>query len=298
MSEEARGRLLATVEGVGNREAVRRLAARTTHRVRLLALDRFVHGFVDLDDPLWLEYEYEILYGALVRALWPEAQTVRCFFIGGGAYTFQRRLLHLYGDDVRVVTAEIDPAVTRVARAHLALADDARHRVVHDDARAVLRGLPEAERFELVFGDAFHDLAVPWHLTTEDFAREVRGRLAPEGVYLLNLIDVFASGRFLGAMVTTLERAFPHVRVLSMGPRDDHAQTTFLVVASEAPLEWGALQDDDGRPLDVVAYDEADRAAVAVRAQRAVLTDDFAPVENLLAPVVRLRAGGGLRARR
>lgn len=300
MTAEQFDRLLQSVQELGNREAVRRLRERVGHRVKLLSLDRFVHGFVDLDDPLWLEYEYEILYGALVRELWTAytgGRPTRCFFIGGGAYTFQRRLLHLYERlGLRIVTAEIDPAVTAVAREHLGLAADARHRIVHDDARTVLRG--ETERYDFVFGDAFHDLGVPWHLTTVEFAREVRARMTERGVYLVNLIDVFASGRFLGAFLCTLEEVFDHVCVVSMGPRDDHAQETFLVLASGAPISWGTLTDDEGRALDAVVYGAADLEAVRRRAGRRVLTDDHAPVENLLAPVVRLRAGGGLRARR
>jgi spermidine synthase len=293
---------MASVQELGNREAVRALRERVGHRVKLLSLDRFVHGFVDLDDPLWLEYEYEILYGALVRELWSAdagGRPTRCFFIGGGAYTFQRRLLHLYGDAVEVVTSEIDPAVTDAAREHMGLADDRRHRIEHDDARTVLRGEDsDDDGYGFVFGDAFHDLGVPWHLTTIEFAREVKARMAPRGVYLVNMIDAFASGRFLGAFVCTLEQVFAHVRVVAMGPRDDHAQTTFLLLASDAPIQWRTLQDDEGRALNAVEYAGSDLDAVRKRAGRRVLTDDRAPVENLLAPVVRMRAGGGLRARR
>jgi len=260
---------------------------------------------VDLDHPVWLEYEYEVLQGALVRALWPDRKPTRCFFIGGGAYTFQRRLLALYGPGVEIVTAEIDSAVTRVAREHLGLKDDPRHEIVHADARRSLRppsGLSDIPMFDLVFGDAFHDLGVPWHLTTVEFARLVDSRLADApgapGVYIVNMIDVFASGRFLGAFVATLGQVFEHVRVLSMGPRDDHAQETFLLVASHAPVRWDALTDDTGRPLDVVEYGPADLETLRQRSGDLVLTDDHAPVESLLAPVVRMRASGELRGRR
>jgi len=306
MSAEQKQRLVDGVQELGNREAARELADRAAHRMRLLSLDRFVHGFVDLDDPLWLEYEYEILQGALIRALWPQKQPpgkeVRCFFIGGGAYTFQRRLLRLYGDGVRIVTAEIDPAVTRVAREHLGLEDDARHEIVHDDARTALRSAPDdaegdGPAYDIVFGDAFHDLGVPWHLTTREFAQLVEAR-SSKGFYLVNMIDVFASGRFLGAFLTTLESVFEHVRVISMGPRDDHAQETFLLLASQRPLAWGALSDDTGRALDVVEYDARDLEVLRRRAGHLVLTDDHAPIESLLAPVVRMRASGGLRGRR
>ncbi len=293
MTERQRDRLVESVQEIGNREAMRKLYERTKHRMRVLSLDRFGHGFVDLDDPLWLEYEYEILYGGLVRALWPQREEmVRCFFIGGGAYTLQRRLATLHRNTA-LWTAEIDPAVTRVAREHLGYAK-AFHTVAAWDARSVLRtwNLPP---FDFVFGDAFHDLGVPWHLTTLECARDVKKSLTPGGVYLVNMIDVFRSGRFLGAMLCTLEAVFEHVDVLSMGKREDHAQETFMLVASDAKLDWGRLVDDDGLPLELVHYGAEDLATLRRRAGDLVLTDDYAPVENLLAPVVRMRGGASER---
>jgi spermidine synthase/MFS family permease len=294
MTAAQRDRLEQSIQEIGNRQAARELHARTQRRMRILSLDRFGHGFVDLDDPLWLEYEYEILTGALIRALWPAGGARRCFFIGGGAYTFQRRLSALYPGRAQIVSAEIDPAVTETAVSELGLAITASHRILHDDARTVLRTFDVGgASFDFAFGDAFHDLAVPWHLTTVEFARAVKRRLAEDGVYLVNVIDMFASGRFLGAFVGTLESTFGHVRVLSMGPREDHTQETFLVVASDRALAWGALVDDEGLPLDVVEYDASDLEVVRARAGHIVLRDAHAPVESLLAPVVRLRRAGG-----
>ncbi len=299
MSEAQAKTLLEGTLEPGSRLAMEQLVERAKHRVRLLSLDRFVHGFVDLDDPRWLEYEYEILQAALLRELWPDEGDVAAYFIGGGTYTFQRRLLDLRGERVRLRTAEIDPRVTAVAREHLALpAAGARHVLAHRDARTDLRSLPAGTRHRFVFGDAFHDLGVPWHLTTKEFAQEVFARLTDDGVYVVNMIDVFRSGRFLGAFVNTLQQVFPHVRVLGMGPRDDDRQQTFLLVASKQPLTWGALVDDRGVALTTIEYDAADLEAVKARADGRVLTDDHAPVEALLAPVVRLRAAGGARTTR
>ena len=297
MSDEQGHALQAATLEPGNREAMRTLQVRTHHRVRLLSLDRFVHGFIDIDDPLWLEYEYEILQAALIRDLWPAEGAVRCFFIGGGSYTFQRRLAALHGARAVITTAEIDPAVTRAAVRHLGLEETATQVSMAGDARTLLRTRAAADRYAFVFGDAFHDLGVPWHLTTVEFAREVQARLAPGGIYMINMIDVFRSGLFLGAFVATLEEVFAHVRVVGMGPRDDDVQQTFLLLASEDPLSWGGLHDDADLPLQVVTYDASDLAAVRERAGRRILTDDDAPVESLLAPVVRLRASGGPRRR-
>ncbi len=271
------------------------LRERSKHDVRLMSLDRLVHGFVDLQDPMYLEYDYERITAAVVDRLWPEQGGARrAYFIGGGTYTFQRRVLARRGADVALVSSELDPAVTRAAREHLGLGEDDRHTIVHGDARTFLRRYDGAP-FDFVFGDAFHDVAVPWHLTTVECARSVKRVLATDGVYIANVVDVFDAGQFLGAFLCTLEAVFDNVTLISNAPRVDARQETFLFVASDAVLDLASLVDAKGRALPVTRYEAADLAWLRERAAGLVLTDDYAPVEDLLAPVVRMRGTRGER---
>lgn len=283
----------ALVEHVGDprdQAAVARLALRTHHVVRQLGLDKLTHGFADLSDPTWLGYDYEIVAAAVWRQVAP-ARGQRAFFVGGGPYTFQRRVLAL-DPEAQLVTSEIDPAVTDTARSHLALPDSPRHVILHQDARLALPARPADERYDVVFGDAFNDFSVPFHLTTQEFARSVRARLAPGGAYLVNVVDAFRHGAFLAAMHRTLGATFPHVHVLSLGPRHDEQRETFLLVASQAPLSLERLVDDLERPLPIVRYSPAELEALHARTQAPLLTDALAPVDVLLAPLAR-DAGSG-----
>lgn len=272
--------------------AVARLALRTHHVVRQLGLDKLTHGFADLSDPTWLGYDYEIVAAAVWREVAP-ARGQRAFFVGGGPYTFQRRVLAL-DPEAQLVTSEIDPAVTDTARTHLGLPDSPRHVILHQDARLALPARPADERYDVVFGDAFNDFSVPFHLTTLEFARSVRARLAPGGAYLVNVVDAWRHGAFLAAMHRTLSEAFPHVHVLSLGPRHDHQRETFLLVASTADHPLERLVDDLERPLPIIRYSPAELAALHARTQAPLLTDALAPVDVLLAPLAR-DAGSGAR---
>ena len=265
-------------------------------RTRSLVLDGLVHGLVDLDDPTWLGYGYENVYAALTERLVPKDRVARALFIGGGTYTFPTWLL-ARRPNASADVAEIDPAVTEACRRVLALTERPGLSIFHADARTFVRDLPtNAPAYDLIYGDAFNDVSIPFHLTTLEFTRAVASHLGPDGAYLINVIDSRASGAFVGALVTTLRRAFENVAVLSP---DQEARTrdTFIVVASRHPIDLEGLARRDGlAPADaplipVYRFSEAELEVFAERAGHLVLTDAFAPVEALLAPTVRRSTG-------
>ena len=112
--------------------------------------------------------------------------------------------------------------------------------------------------------------------------------MSPDGVFLANVIDIYQSGLFLGAMINTLEKSFPHVYVLSTvfgGPSDDDYRDTFVVVGSGRPLK---LDDLDFDVYKGSLIEQHNLATLRRRSNNLVLTDDFAPVDNLLAPVIAM----------
>jgi spermidine synthase/MFS family permease len=279
------GALIEHVDDGRDQAAVAALAKRTHHTVRQLALDKLTHGFADLSDPRWVGYDYELVAASVWQRVAP-AVGQHAFFVGGGPYTFQRRLLAL-DKDASLVTSEIDPEVTRTAFEDLGLSRDERHRVIHQDARLALPGFDRGSgpRYHVVFGDAFNDFSVPFHLTTQEFARDVKARLLPGGAYLVNVVDSFRHGAFLSAMRRTLASVFTHVEVLSLAPREDDERETFLLVASDEIVDLENLTDDFGRVLPMTRYPAAELDALAARTNAPLLTDAYAPVEALLAPL-------------
>lgn len=257
--------------------------------VRVLCLDYLIHGYVDVNDPGRLRYGYEKVYRDVALCCARGKRTVSAFFIGGGSYTFPRWVLHQW-PDAKVDVAEIDPLVQEANRLALGLKKDTPVRTFIGDARNVVDDLPAEARYDFFFGDAFNDLSVPWHLTTVEFARKVKSRLRPDGAYLLNVIDNFADGLFLAACRRTLARVFPYVYVFCTEKAGvSLRRDTFVVVASRKPLKA-----DDRRPGHSGDFAGSVLTAENIRCldrkrKGLILTDDFAPVENLLAPVVQRR---------
>jgi spermidine synthase len=257
--------------------------------VRKLVLDHLVHGYVDMANPGHLEYDYEKVYADVAKRYAEGKPTVSAFFLGGGSFTFQRWTQHIW-PDAHVEVAEIDPMVVEANHEALGLSRDTSIQIHIGDARNVVDSLPVDAKFDFFFGDAFNDFSVPWHLTTLEFNRKIAAHLTPDGAYLMNVIDDYRSGQFLGACYVTLRKVFPYVYIFCTertGVND--RRDTFVVAASQQPIDITDWLPDHFTDFEGSVLTPKDLNDLEKKCGGRVLTDELAPVENLLAPVVRTR---------
>lgn len=241
--------------------------------VRVLQLDRLVHSYTFPDHPTRLIYGYEKFLAAVTAQIAETNERFRSLHIGGGGYTFPRYLEASYaGSEIDVI--EIDPGVTRTAHDLLGLRADSRIQSYNEDARVFL-GRPVTRRYHLIVGDAFNDLAVPYHLTTKEFNERLRAWLAGDGLYLVNLVDR-PNGEFARAFAHTLRQTFPHVYVRPhYGTLPGTQRTVSILVASARPVDL-----PDVVPLDQFFADDSFNTGEVV-----TLTDEFAPVDQMVSPL-------------
>jgi spermidine synthase len=260
--------------------------------MRVLVLDRLVHSYTSLDDPKQLVYGYEQVYAEATAYQAQHHRPLSALFIGGGGYTFPRYMEASYPDSLLHVI-EIDPGVTRVAYSLLGLSRDSRVVTYNEDARMFMAGEPQ-RKYDLVMGDAFNDYSVPYHLTTREFNERVRAWLADDGLYMVNLIDG-PRRDFLRAYVYTLQQTFGHVYVIpAVRSWETSPRVTFVLIGTETPLdlpEFAAIDAGDGEPsLWHQVLSPADVQALLAEGRTVTLTDHYAPVDQMLAPVVRQEA--------
>lgn len=205
------------------------------------------------------------------------------YFVGGGGYTLPRSWQRTY-PAARLVVAEIDPQVTAAAVEHLWFAPDVGNvEVIHGDARVALQAQSKMEQYDVVFGDAFHDISVPAHLVTDEFAEEVAARLRPGGLFVSNIVDKAPIPMFVFAFVRTLERHFEAVEIwLEEGVAIDDPRVTYIVIASDAPSPSGTIQARHGIERSWVRWPREHLREQLDTYDAPILTDTFAPVERLL----------------
>ena len=257
--------------------------------LRQMTLDKLIHSKVDLRDPSQVLYPYEQIYTVVINKRFPAPQPLRALVIGGGGYAGPH-YLEVTRPGSHIVVAEIDPAVTEAAHAAFGLPRDTKIEIHNVDARALVTDLAASKdaKFDCIFGDSFNDFTVPHHLISAEFTGMVAGLLQDDGLYMLNMIDIFNSGAFLSAMVETCRSVFPQVAVLNTGKSPD-SRDTFVLVCAKRPI---VLEDVPMRLMTQfgvgsMLLPEASLQGLLARHGGRRLTDDYAPVENLLAPVVR-----------
>ena len=232
-------------------------------RGRLLRLDTLRHSYVDLGDPTHLEFRYTQVFADVIDATAPEG-ALDVLHVGGGGFTMPRYLAATR-PGTRNVVLEIDRRLVDLDRRRLGLDDVPDVDVRVGDGRILIGDVPDASQ-DVVIGDAFGGLAVPWHLTTVEAGREVARVLRPGGVYVVNVID-YPPTRFAKAQTATLLEVFDSVSVLAPPSALDGVDgDNFVLVASRRSLRLD-------EPVDAREWS----------AGAPVLTDDHAPVDQWLA---------------
>lgn len=253
---------------------------------RVMALDHLAHGVNDQQDPAVLLSPYVQGVDEIVRKRFPE-DDLEAFFVGGGAYTLPRAWQKTFSKGSFVV-AELDPEVTKIAKEQLWFDQGKGMKTVHGDARQILQSFPEAKKFDVIFGDAFHDISIPSHLVSDEFHKLVKNKLRSDGLYVVNVVDSFRKPTFLLSLVKTLEQRFQSVELwldFQSVPAFD-ARVTWIVIATEKPTPSGTFTSDYG------LYREWARAPVKrmkeiIGSENIItLTDDYAPVDRLLSQVL------------
>jgi spermidine synthase len=250
-----------------------------------LVLDGLRHAYVDRDDPRHLEFRYIRWFAdAAAPVLEASDGDVDVLHVGGGGFSFPRFLAATY-ERSRHVILELDPEVLTVAQEELAFSPSESLRVVVGDARLSLREQP-SDHFDLVVGDAFGGRSVPWHLTTRELLAEIDRVLRPDGIYVMNVIDR-APLRFARAELATLRSLFPHVGVIAEPAAfTGSGGGNIILIGSRRSLDATDLMEriarrtsGDAAATRVVVDPQEVEAWIA---GAPVLTDDFAPVDQLL----------------
>ena len=262
-----------------------------------LVLDHLVHSYTDLNDPLYLEYEYIRIYEEVMRWQARKRGSIKALFLGGGGYTFPRFIEAKY-PKAKIDVVEIDPEITRVVQDYLGVSKDSKIRSFNEDGRWFVMNCKEQGSYDFIIGDAFNDLSIPYHLTTKEFAMQLKRLLKPDGLLLANVIDSFKKGAFMPSYIRTLEEVFGkgNIHLLTLSSDYEHIGiSTNVVLASPQRLDMDdfvrAVEGEEGKEMTAHVMPQERLQQYLKERPSVILTDDYVPVDNLIAPIFEERFG-------
>jgi spermidine synthase len=194
---------------MGDAELVREL---DRPRAWTLYIDGVPHSHVDLDDPLYLDFEYVRRLGHLIDLAAPPGEPLSVLHLGAGALTLARYVAASRpGSGQRAV--DNDAALVELVRAELPLPARSRIRVRIGDAREVLEAMWPGS-FDVVIVDVFAGGHTPASLTSAEFAQAAAAALRGAGILAVNVADgpPLAHAR---AQVATVGSVFGHVCLIA-----------------------------------------------------------------------------------
>jgi hypothetical protein len=132
-----------------------------------------------------------------------------------------------------------------------------------------------SDSVDVVVGDAFGNLSVPWHLATAEWVDEVRRVLRPNGLYALNVVDLGPLDLERAETATLLD-AFADVRIVSFGEEERPFGGNAVLLASDRPIPPAAATENK------IATTVNSNGVAAFADGAEILRDDYAPADQLL----------------
>lgn len=202
------------------------------------------------------------------------------FVIGGGAYSVPKALL---ADDpqIKVDVAEVEPSLFSLGQKYFDVPQDPRLTNYIEDGRRLLQR--SETKYDLIFSDAFR-LSIPAHLTTKEFFELGKSKLAPEGVFVANIVGSLDEKQpsFLFSEIKTFQSVFPNSYFFAVDSLDAEYPQNVIMVGYNGDAGRNLLTVDTDQPflstleakrIDLEQYDLSGHS---------VLTDDYAPVDYLI----------------
>lgn len=270
--------------------AYHRITVVESGTVRTLRLDDYPQTAVDRSEPRRGVFAYtDAMHVPLVFV--PRPRRVTLLGLGGGVVA--ARFVEDY-PSLTMSVAEIDREVVAVAARFFDVRPNARLRIDAEDGRRHLDSL--AAPADVLLMDAYLVDKLPVHLATREFFALARSKLAPNGVFASNVIGTLEGprSRLFRAIYKTVSAVFGTVYVFPVTPPDRLAtgsRRNVVVVGTDAPrlsaeeIVRRARELVDARAVSVGGFVET--ASVLYTApvdvsDVPVLTDDFAPIDDLL----------------
>ena len=215
-------------------------------RAFTLRVGRTDQSYVDLDDPLRLEFDYVQRLVDVLDSVAEPGLRLRVVHVGGAAMTLPRYLAATRPTSAQIVL-EPDTELTAFVRRHLPLPTRSGIKVRGMDGRRGVAELPDSYA-DLMIIDAFIGARVPAELTTAEYLADARRALSDHGVLIINVTDRGPLS-YAGRVLAGVRLAFPHVLLCAEASTLKGRRFGNVIIAGGVtPLPYAGIAERAGRP--------------------------------------------------
>ncbi len=122
----------------------------------------------------------------MLAALFFQGSPKRILMLGLGGGSISNFLHHRF-PEAHIDVVEVDPEVIKLCKKFFYLQEAENYKLHATDARVFVQNQSEKSSYDLILLDVFKSGSVPYHLKTQEFYRQIRDILNPEGVVASNL---------------------------------------------------------------------------------------------------------------
>jgi spermidine synthase len=232
-------------------------------------------GGIYIDDPDRLLFEYTRL--AFTSLVFLDSEPEEVLFVGLGAGVMPR-YFNRYYPDATVDAVEIDPEMFNIAKKYFYFQEKPNMKVHILDGRMYVKRTKK--KYDMIFLDAYRGEQIPFHLTTVEFLRELKGKLKEGGVIVSNILSE-SNNKYFWSMVKTYKEEF---KSLYLFKGKDEGNFIFIAMPGDVHMENEAfltkamkIQSSNGMTVDLKKLPWS-YSFKKYEKDSKVLTDDFAPV--------------------
>ena len=210
-------------------------------------------------------------YFNLLPLMNKEAKDV--LMIGLAAGTISKQYSYYFPEIEIIDGVEIDPDIVDVGKEYFDM-DEPKLNIHIKDGRTFLHQTDK--KYDIITVDAYKQPYIPFHLTTEEFFKEVKSHLNEGGVVGINVATVSEDSDILKMIINTVTKVYKNVYIIPV-----KGAFNFLVVASDYDYNIDEIETNDGNLKAILDEIKARYKKVEYNPNTLVLTDDKAPVEIL-----------------
>ena len=221
-------------------------------------------------------YEYALMAPYFLKDM-SNDKKLDVLVLGLGTGTFPKQLKK-YIPHVKTDAVEIDSQIAKLAHTYFNLKEDEAN-VFVNDGRSFL-STPDAGQYDVILADAYQDITVPFHMSSQEFFMAVKDHLKPGGILVVNIN--MKSGEYKGVpeyLSNTVKSVFNKVYKVDL----KEVTNSLLFISDDTEIKSnytkniGSLINNNHDLYNISRYVE--ESLTEMTEASLILTDDLAPVE-------------------